>query len=191
MDDKETTMTTQGATTALHLPRTTPRLVLRPPVAADLERVHAIHADPENNRFNPAGPMRDVDQARMLLAAWMGFWDTLGYGPWSVALAAAPDRVVGFGGLSPRLYGAVERVNLGYRFEAAAWGGGLATELARAALAAAFDDLGLPEVHALVRPDHGASIRVLEKAGMRPAGTLDDVPGQPPSLVFVARRAGG
>jgi RimJ/RimL family protein N-acetyltransferase len=170
-------------------PRRTERLVLRAPIRADLARVYAIHADPETNRFNPAGPMRDPAQAEALLDAWLAAWTRHGYGPWAVAHAAAPDHVIGFGGIGPRLYGGVERINLGYRFDAAAWGGGLATELARAALAAGFGELELEAIHALVRPAHAASIRVLEKTGMRLDGTLDDVPGQAHSLVFVARRA--
>ena len=52
------------------------------------------------------------------------------------------------------------------------------------ALALAFDTLSLPEVFGLVRPDHAASIRVLEKLGMQRFGLLDDVPGQAPSLVL-------
>jgi len=56
--------------------------------------------------------------------------------------------------------------------------------LARDALALAFDTLGLPEVFGLVRPDHAASIRVLEKVGMQPFGVLDDVPGKATSRVM-------
>lgn len=170
-------------------PRASARLLLRPPRRADLARVYAIHADPATNRFNPSGPMRDPVQAESLLQGWMDDWARRGFGCWAVAEAERPEHVVGFGGLSMRYYGAVERVNLGYRFDTAAWGHGYATELARAALAAAFDELGLERVHALVRPRHEASIRVLEKIGMRRAGTLDDVPGQPHSLVWVAERA--
>ena len=65
-----------------------------------------------------------------------------------------------------------------------AWGQGYATEVGCDALVLAFETLGLPEVFGLVRPDHAASIRVLEKLGMQPFGVLDDVPGQAPSLVL-------
>jgi len=52
----------------------------------------------------------------------------------------------------------------------------------------ALDEIGLASVHALVRPQHGASIRVLEKTCMRREGVLDDVPGQAASFVFVRTR---
>ena len=62
------------------------------------------------------------------------------------------------------------RINLGYRLAVEAWGQGYATELGRDALALAFDTRSLPEVFGLVRPDHAASIRVLEKLGMQRFG---------------------
>lgn len=172
------------------LPRQAGRLLLRPVAPGDLARVYAIHADPATNRFNPAGPMRDPVQAEAMLQGWIDDWLGLGFGCWALAEAERPQHLVGFGGLSRRFYGTEQRINLGYRFETAAWGRGHATALARAALAAAFGELGLAQVHALVRPQHEASIRVLEKAGMRRAGSLDDVPGLAHSLVYLAERAG-
>jgi ribosomal-protein-alanine N-acetyltransferase len=47
------------------------------------------------------------------------------------------------------------------------WGRGLATESARAALAAAFGPVALAEVIAYTRPDNLASRRVMEKAGFQ------------------------
>ena len=44
-------------------------------------------------------------------------------------------------------------------------GRGLATELVRASLALAFDELGLAEVGAFTRPANHASARVLQKCG--------------------------
>jgi RimJ/RimL family protein N-acetyltransferase len=46
-----------------------------------------------------------------------------------------------------------------------------------------------PEVHAIVRPANLASSHVLRKIGMPEIGTLDDVPGKAPSLLFRALRA--
>ena len=44
-------------------------------------------------------------------------------------------------------------------------GRGFATELVRASLALAFDELALPEVWAFTRPANRASARVLQKCG--------------------------
>lgn len=168
---------------------TTARLLLRAPVPADLQRFHAIHSDPQANLFNPAGPLASMEAAQDAFATWLAHWDRHGYGQWAVATLALPAHVIGFGGLALRAYGSVERVNVGYRFDPAAWGQGYATELAAATCDTGLATLGLPELFGLVRPDHHASIRVLEKIGMRLADVLDDVPGQPPSLVYVIRGA--
>lgn len=144
----------------------TARLILRSPLPSDLERVFAIHGDPATNRFNPAGPLTHRVEASAMLDRWLGQWSRLGFGPWAITPRDAPDHILGFGGLSLHDYLGVERVNLGYRFDVVAWGNGYATELAHAALDHGFDELAMAEVFALVRPDHRASIRVLEKVGM-------------------------
>lgn len=166
----------------------TSRLVLRTPRDTDLERLFEIYGDSATHQFNPFGPLTDIDQARSLLGKWLEHWDAKGYGQWAVAAREDVQRVIGFGGIDARSYLQVERVNLGYRFAPEAWGQGYATELAEAALRYGLAELQLPEIYAVVRPAHLASIRVLEKIGMRAAGELDDVPGQAPSLVFRAGR---
>ena len=168
------------------MPKTTARLLLRPLQLTDYARFYTIHADPATNQFNPAGPLTDPRQAQEVFDGWLRHWQSLGYGQWAIASVETPEWVIGFGGIAQRLYGDVERLNLGYRFGAEAWGKGYATELAMAALAYAFTELKQPEVFAIVRPAHAASIRVLEKVGMRRVSELDDVPGQAMSLVYLA-----
>ena len=58
-------------------------------------------------------------------------------------------------------------VDLGYRFLPAYWGQGLATEASIACLNYGFDTLGLQRILGLTHPDNLASMRVLEKVGMR------------------------
>ncbi|MDU8357349.1 GNAT family N-acetyltransferase [Pseudomonas syringae group sp. J309-1] len=169
--------------------RTTERLLLRPPRPYDLAAMFAIYSDPATNVFNPNGPMKELAQAQIFLNAWMRHWQEQGYGWWAVATREAPDEIIGFGGVALMKYLDVERVNLGYRFGVPAWGKGYATELASATLDYAFNEQKLTKVYGLVRPTHQASIRVLEKIGMNRVDVLDDVPGQAPSLVFLANRS--
>ena len=170
-------------------PRRTDRLLLRPPIEADAQRLFEIFGDPRTNVHNPLGPYPDIDTARALLAARIAHWQQYGFGQWAIAVRDAPDTVIGFGGVAYRQYLDEERLNLGYRFAAESWGQGYATELGAAALRLAFEDLAKPEVFALVRPDNLASTRVLEKLGMQRSGDLDDVPGQARSLVYRIQRA--
>ncbi len=166
------------------MPATVSRLIYRTPEPGDVHRLFAIFGDPQTNLFNPSGPMASLDDAQRLLNHWLEQWASQGYGWWAVALREAPDHLIGFGGVAPLNYLTERRINLGYRFAVDAWGQGYATELGRDALTMAFQTLGLPQVFGLVRPDHAASIRVLEKLGMQPFGLLDDVPGKAPSRVF-------
>jgi RimJ/RimL family protein N-acetyltransferase len=61
-------------------------------------------------------------------------------------------------------------VELGYDLHPDVWGRGLATEAARATVRLALGPLGIDRVVAVVKPNHAASRRVLEKAGLTHAG---------------------
>ncbi len=163
---------------------TASRLIYRKPLAGDVQRLFTIFGDPQTNVFNPAGPITTLAEAQRLLDRWLEQWAAEGYGWWAIARCEAPAHVIGFGGVAPLNYLTERRINLGYRFAVEAWGQGYATEMGQDALAMAFHTLGVPEVFGLVRPEHAASIRVLEKLGLQRVGLLDDVPRQAPSLVF-------
>ncbi len=77
-----------------------------------------------------------------------------------------PDlEPIGFGGVG--YYAAPgNTADLFFIFRHQFWGRGLATECARAALAAAWQHSQIDGVHATVHPANAASIRVLEKCGM-------------------------
>ncbi|CAI0948034.1 Uncharacterised protein [Serratia entomophila] len=165
------------------------RLLMRPPVAADFERYYAIYSNPETQRFNPAGPLTDREQARRFFNERAGRWQSHGFDSWALALRERPEQVIGFGGLSRVPLGAQRSINLGYRFDTGVWGMGLATEMALAALKFGFEGLELDEISAVVRENHQASRRVLEKAGLRLVDTLDDVPGAAPSLIYTLPRS--
>jgi ribosomal-protein-alanine N-acetyltransferase len=165
---------------------TTARLLLRRPAPEDLMACLRIYGDPATNMHDPLGPVPDVATAATLLCGSMAHWDQHGFGSFVVTTRDAPHWVIGFAGVVWRAYTDVDVLNLGYRLEPAVWGKGYATELAAESLRHAFENLQLPVVFALVRPANAPSIRVLEKLGMRRSGTLDDVPGQAPSLLYRA-----
>jgi [ribosomal protein S5]-alanine N-acetyltransferase len=58
-------------------------------------------------------------------------------------------------------------VDVAYRLLLAHWGQGLATEVALASVRYGFADLGLKRIIGLVMPKNIASLRVLEKTGLR------------------------
>ena len=150
----------------------TERLVLRPWRAGeDLDALAALNADPRVMRW--IAPFRPLSRAESaaLLERIVAQWTEHGYGLWAVAPRAAADGAgcIGFAGLAvPAFLPAVlPAVEVGWRLAPAWWGRGLATEAARAAVAHAFGPLGLPCVVAIVDPGNAASLRVVEKLGMR------------------------
>ncbi|MEZ0494039.1 GNAT family N-acetyltransferase [Kineococcus sp. TBRC 1896] len=110
----------------------TDRLVLTRPVPADLDDVFALYSDPAVWEHFPSRRHTDPATTRLLLDAVDESWRLIGLGSW---VARDPDgSLVGMGGCDLRLG---LTWNLGYRLARASWGQGYASELIRAALAAA------------------------------------------------------
>ncbi|HHC1385767.1 TPA: GNAT family N-acetyltransferase [Klebsiella pneumoniae] len=89
-----------------------------------------------------------------------------------------------FGGLGIRNYDDIVINNLGYRLSTEAWGKGLATEFAIYAIKFGFDVIKLTEISAVVRENHLASQKVLQKSGLRYVKEIHDVKDAPPSLLY-------
>ena len=161
----------------------TQRLFLARPVKEDFGRFYEINADPETNLFNPAGAMT-FETAENVFTEMTAHWDLKGFGSWSIREIEKPDLIIGFGGLADRYYGTEPKLNLGYRFDKKYWGKGYATELAQNAIGFGLNEIHKREIFAIVRPNHLASIKVLEKCNMLLIDKLDDVPGKAHSLIY-------
>ena len=64
---------------------------------------------------------------------------------------------------------------IGYRILEEYWGKGVATEIAKALIFFSIDKLKIPQVTAFVNIENRASIRVLEKVGMKHTETIEDI----------------
>jgi [ribosomal protein S5]-alanine N-acetyltransferase len=148
----------------LSVPLYTPRLHLREFVESDFDAVLAYSSDARVTRYLFFGP-RDADSTSEYLQELL---DSQREQP-RVRFELAVEEIA-----SGRLIGAcdlslIERnvADLGYMLELNAWGNGYATEIATALLEAAFLQLRADRVISTVDVNNGASIRVLEKIGMR------------------------
>ncbi len=159
------------------------RLIFVKPIIADFNRYYEIHSDPQTNLFNPAGP-HTLEVSKEAFRNMLDHWHDHNFGVWAIRLKTS-NEIIGFGGLSYRMYGDEEKLNLGYRFDKDSWGQGYATELALHSIEYCFRNLQEEKIFALVRPKHLASIKVLEKSNMKLFGILDDVPGSEESLVYI------
>ncbi len=141
-------------------------LLFREAAEPDIEALLSFRNDPDVNRFmvrthvEPAELRRDwlavassptdyscvVERDQQVVA--MGFLDV-------VDGSGQPGAPTGTDGL------------LGYIVDPRSAGQGIGTATARALLEAAFDGLGLRRVTAAANADNVASVRVLERAGMR------------------------
>jgi len=151
------------------LPILTERLELRALRLEDAAPLfHHVYGDPEVMRWVAGGTLPDVAASEAAVQRFMAHQRAHGYSWWAV-LERATGELVGDAGL----YSYEDRgplVELGYTFARRAWGKGYATEAATATLDAAFGPLGLDRVTAVVRPENGASQRVLEKNGFERIG---------------------
>jgi ribosomal-protein-alanine N-acetyltransferase len=103
-------------------------------------------------------------RSRRAVEKFVRHWAEKGYGVFAVE-DLRTGRFLGQCGLNT--IDELGEIEVLYALERAAWGQGLATEAARAAIAYGFDEAGLPRIVAVTRPEHTRSRHVLEKLGMR------------------------
>lgn len=130
----------------------------------DLSDLMSIVGDPQvmTHIGLEGGVALSREEAEDALARMIGFWAQRGFGRWAV-LKKSNGIMVGLCGL--RLM--EETPELFYAFAKGSWGMGLATESARACLRYGFEVLGFNRIVAASRHANAASIRVMEKIGMR------------------------
>jgi len=162
----------------------TPRLVLREFTHGDDAFVLRLLNEPSWLRFIGDRGVRTLEDARRYLDDGpFRSYATNGFGLWCVEPreSGAP---LGMCGLIRR--DTLPDVDVGFAFLPEAWGRGYAMEAASAVLAHARDALGLRRVLAITDPENAASIRVLERIGMRREGTVR-MPGETLDLLLFGR----
>ena len=108
-------------------------------------------------------PLPTADVEKMVRTAET-HWQTHGWGPWAL-LDSTTGAFVGRGGLRVCVIEERETTEVGYALLPEFWGRGLATEIARASVRVAFDELNLPELVGFTLTTNFASQKILQKAG--------------------------
>ena len=148
----------------------TDRILLREYVEDDAEAFFKLNSDPEVLRFVPDKALLNVEQARQLLLDHpIADYRKQGFGRGACILKSTGEQI-GFAGL--KYLEELGEVDVAYRLMPTHWGQGLATEAALASVRYGFTDLGLKRIIGLVMPENIASVRVLEKTGLRYAETV-------------------
>lgn len=148
----------------------TERLVLRGFTRDDFEPFAAIVSDPEVVRYIDDGAPISREDCWRGMALFIGHWTLRGYGWWAVEDRRTGHFLGRIGLYNPEGWPGIE---VGWLLRRSAWGAGLATEGATAALRFAFDVVGADHVISLIDPANRRSIRVAEKIGEHRTGDLD------------------
>ena len=138
----------------------TPRLVLRPPNAADFEPWVEMMQDPEVTRH--LGGVSSAAVSWRAMAMMIGAWTLRGFSMFSVIEKASGEWIGRIGPWQPEGWPGRE---VGWALRRASWGQGLAAEAAAACLDWVFGPLGWDEVIHCIAPDNDASIKLAERLG--------------------------
>lgn len=141
----------------------TDRLLLRPFVAEDAERMYEILDGHEILKYFPGSEPATLPMAQVMIDRAIAHWGIHGYGLWAVD-ASDGDQLMGRCGL--QYLPETDEVEIDFLLERSRWGQGFATEAASASLAFGLERLGMTRIVGIVHPENAASRRVLEKIGM-------------------------
>ena len=140
----------------------TARLLLRRPVAEDLEAMFAIMSSPGAMRFWSTLPHANLDVTR----AWL---DT----KLARNMAGGEDFLIEFEGRVIGEVGAGRLPDFGFMIHPDFWGRGFATEASKAFIDYAFSQTAATELTADVDPRNSASLRTLAKLGFAETGRAE------------------
>ena len=142
----------------------TNRLLLRPFTEDDASLLYELNLDPEVIRYTH-DPIADVEHAKQVLnEVMLPQYSLYDHGRWAVHLRSNHE-FMGWCGL--KYLSETNEVDLGYRLMKKFWGKGYATEAALACIEYGFNTLNLPVIIGRALPGNLASIKVLEKCGMK------------------------
>jgi len=142
----------------------TERLRLRRLCAADAPFILGLLNQPSFIQFIGDKGVRTLDDARVYINGQIDSYDRFGLGLYLTARKA--DGVpLGICGLVKR--DVLDDVDIGFAFVPQFWSQGYGLESASAVMAYAATTLGLPRVVAVTNPDNVASIKLVERLGLR------------------------
>ncbi len=151
----------------MHVIIETERLILRRFESGEGQLIYTLNEDPEVTRYT-GDPVRDLAHANEVLdQVILPQYALYNHGRWAVHTKPGME-FIGWCGLKYRPER--DEVDLGYRFIKSAWGKGYASEAAMASINYGFEKLGLRRIVGRAMPGNIASIKVLEKCGMRFVG---------------------
>ncbi len=147
----------------------TPRVWLRPWEEGDDVAFRSLTQDLRVMRFVSNGQPWSDGQTREFVERQRAGFATRGFCLWKLILRES-GRLAGMCGLQPLVN--TPDVEIGWWLAPDLWGKGIATEAAQCALEYGFRIAHLAEIVSVALPENRASLRVMERLGMSPAGFI-------------------
>jgi RimJ/RimL family protein N-acetyltransferase len=141
---------------------TSARLLLRAFRAGDLDAYAAMQANPEVMRHLITGHTTTRVEVWRTMATFLGQWALRGYGMWAVEQLDGGAFVGSVGIFEPLDWPEPE---IAYSLDRPFWRRGFATEAAMVARDWFFAHFPVGRVASFIRPENGASIRVVQRLG--------------------------
>jgi RimJ/RimL family protein N-acetyltransferase len=149
--------------------------MLRPPVLADLDGIHALTQSDAMNQFLGGQPPTMSSSFERLQRS-VGGWTLHGYGVFMVRETGS-DTIIGNCGIFHSWRGLGEdfdnQPEAGWIIAESHWGKGLAQQFMRAVLSWFDATHGPRRIVAMIEPGHGASERVAAQLGFAPYRTRE------------------
>ncbi|MCF8262981.1 MAG: GNAT family N-acetyltransferase [Melioribacteraceae bacterium] len=151
----------------------TGRLGFRNLITEDAEEFYKLNSDYKVIQYTGDEEFANIKDAEDFLDSY-NHYAKFGFGRWAVELKDSGE-FLGWCGL--KFNEEINKVDIGFRFFRKYWGRGFATEAASASLEYGFNNYKLNEIIGRAQKANLASIKVLEKIGMKFTGEFEDEEG--------------
>lgn len=141
----------------------TERLLLRELNPDDAGDFFNLNENPNVIKYTGDKAFQNIDEAREFLENYQNY-RLNGYGRWAV-MSKENNEFVGWCGL--KYNSSTDETDVGFRFFEHYWNKGFATESAGACIDYGFKNLNLNTVLGRAMQDNAASVKILEKLGMK------------------------
>lgn len=141
----------------------TERLILRELNTNDAENFYRLNLNPNVIKYTGNSAFKDINEAKDFLENYQDY-KLNGFGRWAV-IGKANNEFLGWCGLKYDKH--LDETDIGFRFFEEHWNKGFATESAKACLDHGFENLNLKSIIGRAMSENLASIKVLEKIGLK------------------------
>lgn len=174
------------------------RLILRQFVVDDLNNLFDLNSDPKVMRYINGGLPTSYHDIEKNLSKYLESYEKNAYLGFWAAMEKTNNKFIGwfhfltttnFNYLAEFNLVTGDEIALGYRLHRASWHKGFATEGSKAIIAKGFSELGVTKVVSWALVENIASIRVMEKVGLRREKEFCFTENQLPNLLASERKA--